>query len=60
MHKNVGLLFDVLLDRIRSEMTHITGDKRRVKDQFLAMFERLYGEKKLSVAESGLKSWESE
>ncbi len=58
MHKAEPLLFDRLLELIASEMTAITGNKRRIKPNFLNMFETLFGETMLHMAESRLKAWE--
>ncbi len=57
MHKVEPLLFSRLLDLIVSEMTGITGYKKRIKPHFLAMFETLFGDAKLTEAEKRLKSW---
>lgn len=59
MHKAEPLSFDRLLELIVSEMTAITGNKRRIKPNFLNMFETLFGETTLAVAEGRLKVWES-
>lgn len=58
IHENEGLSAETLLTRILKELTHVTGDKKRIKDQFLAMFEVLYDEDTLSSAERALKGWE--
>jgi hypothetical protein len=58
MHQHEPLSFEKLLERILSEMNSIVGNKRRIKPQFLAMFETLFGEAKVKEAETRLKGWD--
>ena len=58
IHKNVPLQFEIIIDRILSEMTQVIGNKLRIKNQFLALIERLFGDMRLKEAEKQLKNWE--
>lgn len=51
MNTHGGLSFDVLVDRFRNEMDHVTGDPVRIRRNFLEMIERLFGEMKRIAAE---------
>src|SRR5262249_26813478 len=55
LHHSVGLVFDVLLERFRTEVLGcIVGDPRRHRDYFLWMIEDLFGEHKKVDAERRL------
>ncbi len=59
MHLKEPLKFDLLIQRIKTEMTQVTGEKRNIKLNFLVMFEELFSEAKAKEAATLLKGWES-
>jgi hypothetical protein len=44
IHAGSGFDFDILVERFRREMTHVVGDPARVRDNFLDLIGRLFGE----------------
>jgi hypothetical protein len=44
LHAKNGLDLDVLVERFRMEMTHAMGDPKQIRERFLDMIERLFGE----------------
>lgn len=50
IHDRVGLDFDVLVPRFRDEMSHVTGDPERIRQQFLQLIQTLFGELKRVAA----------
>lgn len=57
IHRREPLVLDVLLERIQMEMREVIGDQRRVRGNFLALIERLFGEEAALKAEKALKGW---
>lgn len=55
IHRSVGLDYDVLVQRFRSEMASVVGDLERIRAQFLQLIELLFGELKRVQAEKMLK-----
>ena len=56
MHLAEPFSFDILVERFRSEMTHAMGSPARLRDQFLQLIRRLFGELKRLAAERALRS----
>jgi len=54
IHESVGLDFDVLVQRFRDEMSHVIGDPRRIRGNFLVMIRTLFGDLKANSAEKEL------
>jgi hypothetical protein len=50
--------FDTLVERMKTEMTHVTGNKRRTLENVLAMIEGVFGESKAKVAQKLLMGWD--
>jgi hypothetical protein len=50
IHRSVGLDFELLVQRFRDEMTHVMGDPRRIRQQFLQLIQLLFGELKRVTA----------
>jgi hypothetical protein len=59
IHKNVDLNIHVLKDRFINEMTHVLGEKRRIKLHFLSLIEILFGTSEADKIEPDLKGWEA-
>lgn len=57
IHQSVGLSFDLLVERIESEMTNVIGDPVRIRSNFLIMIETVFGELPRASSEKRLKSW---
>jgi hypothetical protein len=55
IHRNSGLDFEILVERFRTEMASVVGDPIRIRQNFLALVERLFGELKRVSAEQRLK-----
>jgi hypothetical protein len=53
---SVGLSCELLIERFRDEMSHVMGDPARVRTNFLAMIEDLFGELMRVAAERTLKA----
>jgi hypothetical protein len=51
----VGLSCELLIERFRNEMSHVMGDPARVRMNFLAMIEDLFGELKRVAAEKAIR-----
>ena len=52
--QRVGLDRAILVDRFRTEMTHVTGTSGRLRTNFLSVIERLYGESEADRVNSEL------
>ncbi|HEY4177527.1 MAG TPA: DUF6036 family nucleotidyltransferase [Kofleriaceae bacterium] len=53
-----NLSYDVLIVRFESEMRHVVGDLRKVKDNFLDMIDDVFGELTTVRARQRLEGWE--
>lgn len=53
----VGLDNDLLVERFRTEMTHVLGDKARIKSNFVELIDHLFGELRRVDAERVLRDW---
>lgn len=58
MHCVEPLDFDILLERFKSEMTHVAGRHRVIRLNFLAMIEALFGPEKAELAEVNTREWD--
>jgi hypothetical protein len=50
LHLANALSFDILVQRFRDECTHVIGDPRRLRTQFLMLIRLLFGEGKRALA----------
>jgi len=44
IHARGGLSLEILVERFRTEMSHVMGDPARIRTNFLELIERLFGE----------------
>lgn len=58
VHEEHPLSFETLLHRMKSEMTHVIGNKRHILENFLAMIEAIFGEDRALDAQRVLEGWE--
>jgi len=57
VHLHNAFDYELVLERSRIEMTHVIGDHRRVKANFLDLVRELFGELRLVSAEKRLRDW---
>lgn len=55
IHMHSGFDFGILLDRFRTEMGHVVGDPERIRQNFLELIERLFGESKRVKADKSTR-----
>jgi hypothetical protein len=57
IHKLQPFDFETFVARMDAEMTHVTGDPRKILENFFAMIEELFGDAVLAESQVRLKGW---
>lgn len=58
IHRSYPLDFETLIHLMDTEMTHVTGDRRIILENFLAFIEELFSDQRVKDAQARLKGWD--